>query len=277
MRTYINDKKVAILMATYNGEQYIKPQLESILNQNYNDWTLYIHDDGSSDGTCNIIRNFSKEPKHRIIFIEDGIKGLGPKDNFMHLLYCVNSEIYMFADQDDIWYKEKTRLSVNKLASLSSNKAIPLLVYTDFKLGNKKAEVIFDSFWECINHNPNEQHTLKDMAYSNYMTGCTMCFNKATKEKAFPIETWAPMHDWWIGATVYSNQGIVANISTPTMIYRKHGNNATGDFVRDQIGKNIYVRIKEMLQQYLLMKKVGAVHSIFEYFSYKRNRRNKKY
>ena len=62
---------VDILMATYNGGKYIAEQIDSILNQTYNDWKLYIRDDGSKDNTINIVKEYSEKYPDKIIFVED--------------------------------------------------------------------------------------------------------------------------------------------------------------------------------------------------------------
>ena len=98
---------VDILMATYNGGKYIAEQIDSILNQNYNDWKLYIRDDGSKDNTVNIVKEYIEKYPDKIILIEDGRRNLGPKLNFGELLKISKSEYCMFCDHDDVWMEDK--------------------------------------------------------------------------------------------------------------------------------------------------------------------------
>lgn len=272
MSQYINKTNVAILLATFNGETYLRSQLDSILAQTYKDWTVYVHDDGSTDHTLDILNHYAASYPGRFILLADQARGLGPRDNFMHLLSQVEAHIYMFCDQDDIWYPEKTALSVSELTRIS-HPDNPALVYTNLKLGDANENILSESFWASINHNPSEQDSLQDMAYSNYITGCTMCFNDAAKQVAFPTPSWAPMHDWWVAAMVYRHNGNVSHIATPTMMYRKHGGNATGNFVETQKGKGLLLRLHEMWQQYTLMRNVGAISGFIAYLRYKKSRK----
>ena len=273
MAKHINKTKIAILLATYNGERFMRAQMDSVLKQTNADWTMYIHDDGSTDGTLGIISEYVDAAPSRFVLIDDGKTHLGPRDNFMHLLSCVDSSIYMFCDQDDIWFPNKIDESLRVLENVTEAAVKPVLVYTNMKVCDADDRVVEESFWTSINHNPNEQNTLNAMSYSNYITGCTMLFNNAAKEVAFPMPSWAPMHDWWVSAMVYKNAGIVKPVASPTMLYRKHGGNATGDLVVTQAGKSIIRRLREMYDQYTQMCRVGAVNNIFSYLKYKKSRR----
>ena len=87
-------------MATYNGEKYLREQLQSLYNQTYTDWTLYIGDDGSSDGTASIVREFSQ--RYGNIVFHQNSEGKGTMRNFMDLLAEAEADYYMFCDQDDV-------------------------------------------------------------------------------------------------------------------------------------------------------------------------------
>ena len=108
--------KVAVLMSSYNGELYIKEQIESILNQKGVDVHLYIRDDGSSDKTESIIQNYTNRKN---VFFKKGKRNLGPGKSFMQLLYAVGKkggyQYYAFADQDDVWLEKKLVSAVNML------------------------------------------------------------------------------------------------------------------------------------------------------------------
>ncbi len=107
--------RVAILLSVYNGENYLAEQLESILHQSFQDFTLYIRDDGSSDSSADIIRHYSRQDS-RIFFIEDG-KKLGYPSCFHTLTNRDLPEDYiMFSDQDDIWLEDKIAFMLEKLS-----------------------------------------------------------------------------------------------------------------------------------------------------------------
>ena len=98
--------RVDIVMATYNGAQYIEEQLRSLCRQTYGDWRCLVHDDGSTDGTQDILRAWAAK-EARIVFIEDGIHGLGPAKHFLYILKYSDAPWVMWADQDDIWFENK--------------------------------------------------------------------------------------------------------------------------------------------------------------------------
>lgn len=264
----INKKNIAVLLATYNGAKYLRAQLESIFNQSTDDFTLYIRDDGSNDRTLDIIKDFEKQYDN-IIVIDNGNKNLGPQMNFMEMLHQVESKYYMFADQDDVWFPDKIKNEYKKIKDLEKKKGRPALVLTNLRLCDANEKVVNDSFWKLIHFSPKLFNDLRSYVFINYATGCTMMFNHETKEKAFPVPSYSPMHDWWITVCVYQNNGNVGFIEEPQMDYRKHGDNATGDFVASQKGKSIRIRLKEMKQLYRLAKHCHVVSNFCDFLYYK--------
>ena len=104
-------------MATYNGEQYLHEQLRSIKNQTFTNWDLWISDDGSSDDTLNILENFKKEvSRNNEVNIIQGPRK-GSNSNFWSLILNKNikADYFSFADQDDIWYKDKLEKGINSI------------------------------------------------------------------------------------------------------------------------------------------------------------------
>ena len=106
------EEKVDILLATYNGEKYIKEQIESILNQTYKNIQIIISDDCSQDKTREILKEYEKNDKIKVFYQE---KNLGYVKNFEFLLKQVENNLYMLSDQDDVWKKEKIEKTVEKL------------------------------------------------------------------------------------------------------------------------------------------------------------------
>ena len=114
---------IAILMSTYNGECYLKDQIESILSQTYKDWILYIRDDGSTDRTIRIIKTYVGNYPDKIIYEYDRLGNLGSGRSFMKLLSSIDSDYYMFCDQDDVWLPSKIEKTYLKMKSLEMNHA----------------------------------------------------------------------------------------------------------------------------------------------------------
>ena len=109
---------VAILMSTYNGERYLREQIDSLLNQTYKDWKLYIRDDKSTDGTVSIIEGYVRVYPDQIVYKSDGFGNLGAGCSFMQLLSSIDSDYYMFCDQDDVWMEDKIERTYLYLRSL---------------------------------------------------------------------------------------------------------------------------------------------------------------
>lgn len=255
-------------MATYNGERYLTQQLDSLLGQSYCNWTLYIRDDGSTDKTIEII-NAYRHKDERIELVDSGGIHLGAQDSFMKLLELVDSEYYMFADQDDVWLADKIKLSLEKIEQVEDEQ-LPSMVYTNIKVTDENLKVVADSYWRSIGYDHHCMEGFVMQAYSGYVTGCTMLFNRKAKQVSLPKQEYSPMHDWWVACQVYKNNGKTSCIAEPQLLYRRHGNNVTGQLVTSQKGKSLYRRLCELVHHYHLLKSVGAVSDLVEYLRLKK-------
>jgi glycosyltransferase involved in cell wall biosynthesis len=223
-----SSKKITILLASYNGGEYIKEQVQSIINQTNDDWELVFRDDGSTDNTLDIIKGYVNQYPNRMSLISDGDKNLGPAGNFLRLMEQAQGDYIMFCDQDDVWYKHKVEKTLAKMKELEGNtgKVKPLLVHTDLEIVDGKLNTIADSMFEYQNLN-KEFIDINHLLVQNNVTGCTTMINKALKELAVPIPKNAVMHDWWL-ALVASSFGMIGFVDEPTIKYRQHGNNDVG-------------------------------------------------
>lgn len=113
------EKKVAVLLSTYNGEKYLEEQLNSLCNQTYSNLEIVIRDDGSSDGTCDLIKKYQQ--KHNNIKFEEGTN-LGFIKSFFCLLELADADYYAYCDQDDIWLENKVELAVQALNKADGTK-----------------------------------------------------------------------------------------------------------------------------------------------------------
>ncbi len=223
---------IGILMATYNGEKFIAEQLDSILNQTYQNWLLLIHDDGSNDNTVNIIKHYQKLYPEKIIFIDDKVKCGGAKENFAHLIRIAKEEFnfnyVMFSDQDDVWLPEKIEITLDKMLELEKKygKNKPILVHTDLKVVDRNLKMIAESFWEYQKIDPLN-NSLNCLLLENTVTGCTMMVNRVLLNK-IKFDKNAIIHDWWIALICRLNDGIIFPIKQQTILYRQHGKNDTG-------------------------------------------------
>lgn len=219
-------KTVEILLATYNGELYIREQLDSILNQDYQDWIVRACDDHSNDATYEILLEYqNKYPDN--FMIERNQVGYGSaKLNFMHLLRNSTGDYVMCCDQDDVWLHNKISLTLQEMKRIE-NKDMPVLVHTDLKVVDFQTNVLSESFFEHSNF--KRDFGLKDLLIQNFVTGCTMMMNRPLVQLLNRIEDYNDilMHDW-VAAIVAAGVGAIGFVDTPTMLYRQHGVNSVG-------------------------------------------------
>lgn len=219
---------VEILLATYNGEKYIREQLDSILNQTYKNIRILIHDDGSSDNTVYIIKEYEKNYPDKIVFIDDGIKTGGAVWNFEHLMKHATAEYIMFSDQDDIWLPDKIEISLKEVLELEKKygKETPILVYTDAIVIDEKKNVLSKSFWKYTKIK-GEKISLGRSLETSLGLGCTMMINNSLLKKSIPFSKNTIAHDMWV-SMVGVCFGKVKYINKGTLLYRQHSSNVSG-------------------------------------------------
>ncbi len=203
-------------MSTYNGEKYIREQLDSILQQSL-PVEILIRDDGSSDGTISIIEEYmSKGVSIELIKGEN----VGVIASFFELIKVApESDYYAFSDQDDYWLEDKIKNAVEMLGT----EDMPMLYCSDTYLVDGDLNVIKQE-------DRNPRPSFGNAIVENICTGCTAVGNRQFIEKIrenIPDTTKIIMHDWWLyliaelyGKTVFDHN---AQIS-----YRQHGNNEWG-------------------------------------------------
>lgn len=219
-------EKVEILLATYNGEKYLREQLESILNQDYKDWIIRACDDASTDNTYEILMEYKEKFPDKFI-IEKRKTGFGSaKLNFAHLIRESVSDYVMCCDQDDVWLSNKISLTLQAMKK-NEKSGLPVLVHTDLKVVDAKLGVISESFFMHSNYNKNPQY--RDLLIQNHITGCTMMMNRALVNLLNLQKDYEQilMHDW-LAAIVAAGLGKIGFVDQPTMLYRQHAVNSVG-------------------------------------------------
>lgn len=238
---YTNTKSIAILLAAYNAEKYLEEQIESLISQTNQDWTLYIRNDGSKDNTSKIISDYCDRYAN-IIEIDRGGVNLGCRNNFFRLLEIVESEYYMFCDADDVWFNDKIELSVNRMHEIALvNPDKPLLVHTDSAIYDENLNLIAESFWKTVNINPDKFLTFNQICICCCVGGSTMLFNKRVKKLVFPLVDNNLIFDYWIAINTVK-YGVISTIHSPTKKYRQHNSNVCGVTVGD--ANSIYNKLK---------------------------------
>ena len=216
-------EKVDILLATYNGEKYIREQIDSILNQTYKEFRLLISDDGSTDGTRDILNEYKAKDDRIEIFMQE--ENLGVVKNFEFLLKKVEAKYYMFSDQDDIWKDEKIEKSLNKIEEGFD------LVYSDLEVVDENLNVTYESYWKLkgIYKKIKKYNNFESLYLNNFITGCTVISKKELIDSFMPLPNISKfvLHDYWI-SLIISQNGKIAYIEEPLIKYRQHKNNKVG-------------------------------------------------
>ncbi len=219
-----NKRTVAVLLAAYNGEKYLKEQLDSLLGQSFKDFTCFIHDDGSSDGTAEIFQTYAEEYPDTFVIVPGSATG-GAKNNFIFLMKEVDSEYYMFCDQDDVWLADKIGLAFAEIKKHDGS--APQCVYTDLKVVDENLMIINESFYDFSDLDP-KKNAPENLLMTNVCAGCTMMINRRLRDLClsadFPL---FEMHDW-LAALIASFFGELHFLDEKTMLYRQHGTNEVG-------------------------------------------------
>ena len=260
---------IEILLATYNGEKYLADQIDSILNQSNTNWRILIHDDGSTDATIEIINSYLTLYPNKIIYINDGVRTGGAKNNFAHLMNLSTAPYIMLCDQDDVWLESKIQNSYDSMMSLQKKFSddIPLLVFSDVKIATEDMIVVEESFCKSAGLESGNFSFFNRLIIQNIGQGSTFLFNKALCDAV--KNSWGSsailMHDWWLMLFV-SAFGAFSVVTEPTMLYRQHSNSLIGS------GRyNFFCGVKKFILNYNEIKKEILQTQLQAYAFYKQN------
>lgn len=167
------DYKVHILMATYNGEKYIKSQIDSILKQTYKNIKLFVLDDGSTDSTVEILEKYEEQGKINIVRADNHLGY--PYSYFELLKRCGDADFYGFSDQDDVWHPRKIERAMEMLSSADNSK--PQLYFSAFEYADKDLNVMEKS------PQPPEKIKFVDTFFQCFMWGFSVVFNEKMRQK----------------------------------------------------------------------------------------------
>ena len=188
----MENPKLCILLASYNGEKYIKEQLDSIINQTYKNWKLVIRDDGSKDKTVAILNEYEKKDE-RIKVLRDSKGNLGFLKNFEELLFNADEEFVLFSDQDDFWLKNKLEKFVEKISKLDGKTlSKPLLIHCNSSICNDRLEVIKKEF---IDSKLAKERNSNIYFFEYMVQGSTSMVNKKMIRKSIPFLKNVTLHD----------------------------------------------------------------------------------
>ncbi len=241
---------ISIVMATYNGERFLREQLESLLSQTHADLELVICDDASADGTYALIEALAAKDKR--IRPHRNEKTLGLVSNFMKAVTLARGECVAYSDQDDVWEPKKIETLLRLLNSNSRN----MLAYSDLEIFDEAAERPRGSFWEGSKIAPFAGELGERALLKNISPGCSMLFRRPVADmistcfrdpvfmasnRAAVLDETPFMHDHLaqalaagLGRLVYTRQKLVR--------YRQHASNTIGAFYRARDSREEFSR-----------------------------------
>lgn len=217
---------VQILLATYNGEKYLREQLDSVFNQTYKDFEILVRDDGSTDSTLSILNEYKERYPDKIKITQNSSPTGNAKDNFFLLIDDADADFVCFCDQDDVWLPEKLEITLEKIKTFPKDQ--PSLVHTDLYVADEHLNIIYKSFFKMQHFNRKFRYSLGMAVAQNTVTGCTTMINRALLNLVKNTNCdGIIMHDWWL-AIIASTFGNVGVVKTPTILYRQHQGNSVG-------------------------------------------------
>lgn len=229
-------KTIQVLMSSYNGEKYIKEQIDSILNQKGVNVKLLIRDDGSIDSTIKILKEYEKKESVDVIYGDN----LGPSKSFLTLIdICETADYYAFSDQDDVWLDDKLISGVEGLTQVEDGtKNLPLLYCSALQRVDEKLE------YTDVQTFPGLKTNIYSALVRERLAGCTFVINNRLKNllKGSSRLNINYPHDSWTILMCYACGGKVIYDETPHILFRRHGTNVSVD------GGNIKKRIKHELR-----------------------------
>ena len=214
---------IAILMCTYNGEAFLEEQLDSIENQDYKNWTLYVNDDGSKDTTLDILKTYQKKWGTKKLIIRRGPQK-GFSQNFLQIITDkkIQADLYFLSDQDDVWMPHKLSHTIKKISKLDPLKPMLYCARTTYVSSDAK-RILGQS--DLFLKPPS----FKNAFIQSIAGGNTMAFNEQLKRVLQKYHTADVVsHDWWLyicnelvgGKTFYDSES--------TILYRQHNKSLVG-------------------------------------------------
>lgn len=222
-------------MAAYNGEKYLREQLDSILAQTVQDFELIVCDDCSSDSTAEILSRYAEKDSRIKIFVNE--KNLGFVKNFEKAIKLCSGEYIALSDQDDVWLPEHLEILLQNIKDKDLVCGNAVLCDENLKIIN--ADLL--SVWRIDFLPDSKDDWFFFLLHGNVFQGTASLFRAAIVEKSLPIPDKVKFHDYWLALIAASGNG-VSYINEPILYYRQHSKNIT------QTEKwNVWSKLKQTL------------------------------
>jgi glycosyltransferase involved in cell wall biosynthesis len=273
----LNTFSVAVLMATYNGEKLIGRQIESILNQSYQDFELIISDDGSTDHTIDIIKKYVA--KYPNIKFYQNKRNIGFVKNFEKLIKECQAQYIALSDQDDIWLPDKLKKQLEEIYRAEKTYGnLPVLIHSDLIMVDEKKEVLHKSYFKYRKYKLKDTKDLGHILGPCGVMGNTVLFNQKLKEKILPFPPILENHDYWI-ALINELLGKRITITDPLVQYVIHESNASNSFEKLQTGRNSFLRKSFQMKKgiklpYVASNRKETLDYLLQYYVLKEKDRN---
>ena len=200
---------ISVCIATYNGERYIRQQIESIVCQLNVDDEIIVSDDGSTDGTLDIVKGIGDK---RIKIIE-GPGRKSPILNFECALKASKGDFIFLSDQDDVWKPDKVEICMKWLKTYHC-------VVSDAEVTDNRLKPLYPSLYAIMQV---RQGRIYNTIWKNGYTGCCMAFRRNVLEASLPFPKDIPMHDIWIGNVAAYKYNVIF-IPDRLIHFRRHEN-----------------------------------------------------
>ena len=228
--------RVQILLPTYNGERYLQPLLQSLLDQDHKDLEILIRDDASTDRTRDVLAGYVNNPRVRIIL---GEQNLGVVRSFFELMRISSHEVDYIAlsDQDDVWQPDKVSRALRFLESASAER--PTIYASRVAVVDEELRLMH------LSQQPTRPLALGNALVQNLLPGCTMVMNRAACDLIVArLPDFAFVHDWWI-YLVMSACGEIRYDNESRILYRQHSQNVIG------VASNAFTKFKRRVMRFL--------------------------
>lgn len=255
----LHSERVAVLLATYNGREYLEEQVESILRQTHRNLRLVALDDCSTDGTYELLCRLGDADERVCVLLNS--TNIGAVRTFERLLGEVSESYFCLADQDDVWCPFKIERQLQVL--FESDAA---LVYNDMEVVDRDLNVLASSMWQYAGTKPVEGRSVLPFIVRNPVSGCTILGDARHISSCLPFPEEIQMHDCWLTVCLAHLGGVVFD-RTPVVKYRQHGNNDTGVFKQGIAGLGARIRrVGGGLENYLryrYSRRIGLARAFY--------------
>jgi len=238
---------VTIILATYQGEAYLKEQLQSLVSQTYKPIEIHIYDDCSTDNTISIIEEYTNN--YPFIKLHQNEKNIGFVKNFEQGIQLSNSNYIALSDQDDIWNKDKIEKQMTLLKELErDNPSKPILIHSDLSIIDSSGKTTHQSFFKFRGIKYTNEKDIALMLGHSGVMGNTILMNRKLAETAIPFPNPLKTHDYWI-ALVNEFTGIRGVLDEALLKYRQHSSNTSSPKNTNKVLRSLFLLIQSIYSQ----------------------------